>query len=53
MSASDTLQDPGTVVCREKGRNATLTEILAIFIDHSADTALGGTVLPLPFFVKW
>lgn len=42
------LQTPVAVVCREKGRNATLTEILAVFIDHSADTARGGTALPPP-----
>lgn len=31
-----------------KGRNATLTEILAVLIDHSADRPLGGTALPPP-----
>lgn len=42
------LRKPLAVVCREKGRNATLTEMLAVFIDHSADRPLGGTALPPP-----
>lgn len=45
---SNPLQEPVTVLCREKGRDATLTEILAVFIDHSADAAVGGTALPPP-----
>lgn len=31
-----------------RGRNATLTELLAVFIDHSADRPVGGTASPPP-----
>lgn len=33
---------------KKAGKKATLTEILAVFIDHSADTARGGTASPPP-----